>query len=40
MEDVNGNPVPGGNGLYRVNGEHYTEYRFNTEWRIVNCAPF
>ncbi|WP_066961386.1 NAD(P)/FAD-dependent oxidoreductase [Microbulbifer sp. Q7] len=35
VEDVNGNAVPGGNELYYVNGQHYTEHQLNAEWRDV-----
>lgn len=35
VEDVNGNAVPGGNELYYVNGQHYTEHQLNEEWREV-----
>lgn len=35
IEDVNGNAVPGGNELYYVNGQHYTEHQLNEEWREV-----
>ena len=33
VEDVNGNAVPGGNELYYVNGQHYSEHQLNEEWR-------
>ena len=35
VEDVNGNAVPGGNELYFVNGQKYTEHQLNEEWRDV-----
>ena len=35
VEDVNGNAVPGGNELYWVNGQSYTEHQLNSEWRDV-----
>ncbi|GMG85787.1 flavin monoamine oxidase family protein [Biformimicrobium ophioploci] len=35
LEDVNGNAVPGGNELYYVNGQQYTEHELNAEWRDV-----
>lgn len=33
IEDVNGNAVPGGNELYFINGQLYTEHQLNAEWR-------